>query len=67
MSSAAAQRMRLLRERRAAGRSVVPVEVDEADVEVLYAARLLDPMVDHSRAEIADAIKRLLKTIRCEG
>ena len=62
--SAAARRMMLLRQRRRAGRSVVPVELDEADIEVLAAAGLLDPMVEHTREAIGTAIKELLATIR---
>ena len=65
--TAAARRMMLLRQRRRAGRSVVPVELDEADIEVLAAAGLLDPMVEHTREDIGNAIRRLLATIRCEA
>ena len=46
---------------------MVPVELDEADIEVLAAAGLLDPMVEHTRENIGNAIKRLLATIRCEA
>jgi hypothetical protein len=65
--SAGAQRMRLRRERAREGRCVVPVEIDEGDIEALCTAKLLDPMVDHSRTDIGNAVKRLLRTIRCEG
>jgi hypothetical protein len=65
MSNSSAERMRLRRERAREGRFVVSVEIDESDIEV--AAQLLDPLADHTRADVADAIKRLLKTISCEA
>ena len=59
----AAARMRLVRKRAREGRCVVQIEVDEDDIEVLCAARLLTRMVDHSRQDIAGAIQKLLKDI----
>lgn len=60
--------MRLRRERARAGRCVVAIEIDEDDIEVLCAARLLDPLAEHTREDIGHAIVRLLKTLplRCE-
>ena len=63
----AAQRMRLLRQRVRQGRIVVSLEIDEEHIEALHATGLLDPLVDPCRGHVADAIKRLLKTIRCEA
>lgn len=75
MSSAAAIRMldyrrravvrvRRHRERRKAGRAAVTIVVDEvATVEVLCAAKLLDPLKDHSAADIGHAIERLIELL----
>jgi hypothetical protein len=61
MSSA--QRMQVLRSRRAAGCCVVPIEISEADLEALIAAHLLDPLAEHEREDIAAAIKKLLQAL----
>jgi hypothetical protein len=60
MSSTAA-RVRRHRERRAAGRLFLTLDVDEiSTIEVLCGARLLDPQQDHTRADIARAVEQLL-------
>ena len=65
--STAAQRMRAWRERAREGRTVVQVEIDEDDVAALFDANVLAPQAEPSRADLAAAIKRVLKTIRCEA
>jgi hypothetical protein len=63
MTSAAA-RTRRHRQRQAAGLIVVAVEIDEVRAtEVLVAAGLLDPMVDHSREAISRAVERLVELL----
>lgn len=61
--STAAERMRLRRQRAREGKRVVPVEVDEDDVEQLEYARLLDRMAEHSSEDIRRAVQRLLKRL----
>lgn len=59
--STAAARVKAHRARRAAGRLSLLIEVDEVDtVEILCAARLLDPLRDHTREDIGHAIERLI-------
>jgi hypothetical protein len=61
MSSAAALRQQRHRRREREGKIPLMVEVDEAKiVEVLVAAKLIDPMADHAKAEIEAAVERLL-------
>lgn len=62
--SSAAERQREHRRREASGRILLTVEVDEIEVtEVLRAARLLNPMLEHSREDIALAVERLIKLL----
>jgi hypothetical protein len=64
----AALRQRRRRERLRQGRFILKVEVDEAGlVEVLTAASLLSPSVDHGRPEIQAAAQRLLGLMIAEG
>jgi len=56
------------RERLRQGRFILKVEVDEAGlVEVLTAASLLSPSVDHGRPEIQVAAQQLLELMIAEG
>jgi hypothetical protein len=60
----AAVRMARLRERQAAGRVVLQIEVDELGlVDTLVAARLVDRQADPSPAELARAVERLLRLV----
>jgi hypothetical protein len=62
--SPAALRVRRHRERRAAGRITVAVEIDEVEaVEALAAAKLLNPLRENDRSEIAHAIAKLLELL----
>jgi hypothetical protein len=62
--STSAARVRRHRERRAAGRLSLTLDVDEVStIEVLCAARLLDRQQDHSRTDVARAIERLLELL----
>jgi hypothetical protein len=57
-------RSRRFRERRAAGRISVLVDIDEvATIEVLCAANLLDRQRDHSRADIGHALGQLIELL----
>lgn len=68
MSSAGAMRVRRHRERRAAGRLTVTIEIDEvATIEALCAAKLLSPLQEPDRDEIAHAIERLLELLGREA
>jgi hypothetical protein len=60
----AAARMRRLRQRQAAGRITLQVELDEVQlVETLTTARLLDPLADPSRADLERAVERLIEAL----
>jgi hypothetical protein len=62
--SPVADRVRAHRARRAAGRRVLVVEVDEIQaIDVLEAARLLPPLHDHDQHEIEQAVARLLELL----
>jgi hypothetical protein len=64
MVSPATKRMRHLRQRRANGRAVLRVEVDEvAHVERLIARGLLRPNQCDDRVAIASATERLLDSL----
>jgi hypothetical protein len=66
--STAAARMRRRRAREREGKAVLRIEVDEIEVaEVLCAARLLDPVLNHSREDIARGIEKLLAAIARDG
>jgi hypothetical protein len=67
MGTTSAERMRVRRERAREGKCVVLIEIDEDDIEALCRARQLDPMADHRREDIADAVKRVLRTMPCEA
>src|SRR5262245_17933322 len=56
-------RQRRWRSRVRAGAFCVTNEIDVDDIEALCAAGLLPPGVDHSREDVAAAIKQLLKVI----
>jgi hypothetical protein len=57
--------MRRLRERQRNGQLVVSVELDADDLEVLIAARLLDPRTDcFNREAIATAVRNYLRISR---
>lgn len=61
-----ADRVRLFRQRQAAGKVPLRIECDETElIETLIAARLLDrnANADPSRAELEHAVERLLKTL----
>ena len=60
----AAARMRRCRERAKAGRLAVMVEIDEADVDVLVDARLLDAISTDDKTAIGKAIARTLRLLR---
>jgi hypothetical protein len=61
----AATYQRAYRERMAAGRLIVPVELDEADIETLIEARCLDARRDcHTREALAAAVKAFLQISR---
>jgi hypothetical protein len=56
--------MRKSRERQAAGRLLLPIEVDEVElVEVLVAHGVLDPIMADDKAAIARAVERVLEAI----
>jgi hypothetical protein len=59
--SAAAARKRRFRARQAVGVAIADVEYDCETVRMLVYLRWLKPRESHSRAEVADAIKRLLR------
>jgi hypothetical protein len=62
----AAARQRLYRRREAEGRLVINLEIGAEDVDLLLAARVLDPRRDyHSREQIAAAVKEFLRLSRC--
>ena len=64
----AADRVRRHRERRAAGRVLLPIVVDEVELlETLAQARLLDPLIDHDRESLARGVERLLKLLAREA
>lgn len=63
MSTAAAYQRRY-RARQAAGKLVVSIELDEADIETLTAARVLPRQDHHSRESLAAAVKAFLKISR---
>jgi hypothetical protein len=64
MSSAGAIRVKRHRERQAAGRIAVTVELDEVQaIEVLTAAGLLPPLCDHSREDIAHGIEHAIEQL----
>jgi hypothetical protein len=61
---AVALRVRRHRERRAAGRLSLTLDVDEVStIDVLCAAHLLDPQRDHTRADIAHGVEELLAVL----
>ncbi|MFM9859268.1 hypothetical protein RUR49_12390 [Pseudoxanthobacter sp. M-2] len=63
-----ADRMRQLRQRRAAGRIVLPVEVDEGRlVDVLIASRRLHPSAADDRDSIRRALEGLIEAFRLEA
>jgi hypothetical protein len=63
MSSVAA-RVKAHRARRAAGRLSLLIEVDEvATIEVLEQARLLEPLHDHDREDIARAVEKAVERL----
>lgn len=63
-----ADRMRQLRKRRAAGRIVLPVEVDEGRlVDVLIASRRLQPWAADNRESIRKALEDLIAALRLEA
>jgi hypothetical protein len=60
----AADRVKAHRARRAAGRLSLLIEVDEvATIEVLERARLLEPLRDHDREDIARAVERAVERL----
>jgi hypothetical protein len=62
-----AERMRQLRQRRAAGRIVLPIEVDEGRiVDVLIASRRLNPSAADDRESIRKALQKLIGALRVE-
>ena len=64
VSSGAAERMRALRARRASGRVVFRVEVDEVDTEELLIARgLLSEREADCRASVEAALGRLIEDL----
>lgn len=64
MPRTAADRMRVLRKRRARGFAVLPIEVDEVDLpEKLVAAGYLSADQVDDRAAVARAASRLLSSI----
>lgn len=63
-----ADRMRAMRKRRAAGRIVLPVEVDEGRlVDVLIASRRLQPWAADNRDSIRKALEELIEAFRLEA
>jgi hypothetical protein len=57
-------RVRRHRDRRAAGRLSLTLDVDEVSTTaVLCAASLLDPQRDHTRSDIAHAVEQLLELL----
>jgi hypothetical protein len=62
--STAADRQRLHRERSRCGKIILRLEVDEVLLtELLVAAKLLEPKVDHGRSEIERATEKLIELI----
>lgn len=62
-----AERIRRLRRRRAEGRIVLPVEVDEGRlVDVLIRARKLHPAASDNRDSIRKALEGLIEAFRLE-
>jgi hypothetical protein len=60
--------MRQLRRRRASGRIVLPVEVDEGRlVDVLIASRRLHPSMADDRDSIRKALEELIEAFRLEA
>lgn len=63
-----AERMRMHRQRIAAGRIVLPVEVDEGRlVDVLIASRLLHPSAADDRDSIRRALEGLIEAFQLEA
>jgi hypothetical protein len=61
---AVALRVRKHRQRRAAGKLSLNIEVDEVTlVEILAQARLLNPSQDHGRENLGRAVERLLQLL----
>lgn len=65
--SAVKDRVRLHRQRQAAGRAILPLDVDEVRVaDFLIRARLLDPVNADDRMALTKATERLLELIIIE-
>jgi hypothetical protein len=65
--SPVAVRLQRFRQRQACGRVCLTIEVDEIAVtEVLIAAGVLSPGVDHGRGELERAVERLLAALSQE-